>query len=132
LILDGVFERFPRLKFVGAEVNCGWVPDFLRNLDMAFRHGAYPQAKLSMLPGDYFRRNVFLTFLPDYFGVRMRGEMLENIMWSSDFPHSVSNWPIDGELGYDQMKQNDVPVEEAERLLWKNAADLYGIEYQTV
>ena len=129
LLLNGVFERFPRLKFVGGEINCGWAPNYLYELDTRFRHGLYPDAKLDMLPSEYFARNVFLTFLPDYFGVRARKDMVKNIMWSSDFPHSVSNWPIDGEIARDQMIQNDVPDDEATLLLWKNCADLYGIEY---
>jgi predicted TIM-barrel fold metal-dependent hydrolase len=129
LLLAGVFERHPRLKFIGAEVNCGWIPNYLRELDTRFRYGLYPDAKLDLLPSEYFHRNVFVTFLPDYFGVRARHDMLENIMWSSDFPHSVSNWPIDGEIAYDIIKQNDVPTEEAERILWKNCADLYRLDY---
>jgi predicted TIM-barrel fold metal-dependent hydrolase len=130
LLLGGVFERFPNLKFVGGEINCGWVPNYLHELDTSFRYGMYPEAKLKMLPSEYFRRNVFLTFLPDYFGVRAREIMLENIMWSSDFPHSVSNWPIDAEIAHDQITQNHVPDDQAQKLLWKNCADLYQIEYE--
>lgn len=129
LILTGVFERFPRLKFVGAEVNCGWIPNYLEEFDRAFRYGMHPDAGLTLLPSEYFRRNVFVTFLPDYFGVRRRHEMLDNIMWSSDFPHAVSNWPIDGEIAHDQIAKNDVPAEEADKLLWRNCADTYGIPY---
>jgi predicted TIM-barrel fold metal-dependent hydrolase len=129
LILTGVFERFPGLKFVGGEVSCGWIPNYLEEFDRGFRHGVHAHAGLSLLPSDYFRRNVFVTFLPDYFGIRVRHQMLDNIMWSSDFPHAVSNWPIDGEIANDQIEKNDVPADEADKLLWRNCADLYGISY---
>jgi predicted TIM-barrel fold metal-dependent hydrolase len=133
LIMDGIFERFPRLRFVGAEVNCGWVPDYFRRFDYRFRHDSASKAlNLSMLPSEYFRRNVSVTFLPDYFGVRARWDIgVANMMWSSDFPHSVSNWPIDGDIAYDQIAQNKVPDDEAQPLLWKNCADMYGIHYET-
>jgi uncharacterized protein len=129
LILGGVFERFPNLKFVGAEINCGWVPSYLHELDLAVRYGRYPGVDLPLLPSEYFRQNAFVTFIGDYYGVRLRSHMIENIMWSTDFPHSVSNWPIDSEIADDMMRQNGVPEEEVDRILWKTCADLYNIEY---
>ena len=53
-------------------------------------------------------------------------------MWSSDFPHSVSNWPIDGEIARDQIEKNDVSADEADSLLWRNCADLYAMAYGAV
>jgi hypothetical protein len=35
LVFDGVFERFPDLRGGVIELGAGWVPDFLRRLDMA-------------------------------------------------------------------------------------------------
>jgi predicted TIM-barrel fold metal-dependent hydrolase len=127
LILTGVFERFPRLKFVGGEVSCGWIPNYFDEFDRGFRYQLYPHADLSLLPSGYFRRNVSVTFLPDYFGDRRRRQMLDNITSFSDFPHSVSNWPIDGEIAHDQIAKNGVPADEADKLLWRNCADLYRI-----
>jgi predicted TIM-barrel fold metal-dependent hydrolase len=129
LITGGVFERFPDLKFVGAEVNCGWIPTYLRELDRAVRFGVYPGADLPLSPSEYFRRNVYATFIGDYYGVRLRDEMLDNIMWSTDFPHSVSNWPIDSEIADDMMQQNGVPADEADLILWKTCADVYHLDY---
>jgi predicted TIM-barrel fold metal-dependent hydrolase len=129
LILGGIFERFPNLKFVGAELNCGWIPSFLHELDRAVRYGRYPASGLPLLPSEYFRRNAFVTFIGDYYGVRLRSEMMDNIMWSTDFPHSVSNWPIDSEIADDMMSQNKVSDEDAERILWRTCADLYRIDY---
>src|SRR5262249_49341954 len=33
LIFTGVFERFPSLRIVAGEVNCGWMPFWLENMD---------------------------------------------------------------------------------------------------
>lgn len=35
LVFDGVFERFPRLRSGVIELGAGWVPEFLRTLDMS-------------------------------------------------------------------------------------------------
>src|SRR5215831_16434904 len=35
-ILSGILEKFPRLKVISAELNCGWLPYFLRRIDERF------------------------------------------------------------------------------------------------
>ena len=36
LILDGVLDRFPRLKIGVIELGATWLPGFIRQLDAAF------------------------------------------------------------------------------------------------
>jgi hypothetical protein len=66
LILSGVFERFPRLKFVLTELGCAWVPSMLDELDRIMhslrekRTGELRYSDdqiLPMLPSEYFARN---------------------------------------------------------------------------
>jgi uncharacterized protein len=130
MILDGVFDRFPELTFVGAEVNCGWLPFWLEQFDNSYRrHGKDLGINLSMLPSEYFRRNSLITFIVDQVGVDARHLIgVENMMWCSDFPHSVSNWPIDVEIGLEQMQ--DASAAEKERMMWRTCADLYGLKYE--
>ena len=37
LLLSGVFERFPQLKFVMTEMGCAWLPPMLKHFDAAAR-----------------------------------------------------------------------------------------------
>ena len=37
MVMSGVFERFPRLKFVMTEAGCAWVPPLLERLDDTIR-----------------------------------------------------------------------------------------------
>ena len=66
---SGVFERFPRLKFVMTEIGCAWVPPLLAQLDddhrQRARHGRDRRARATptrhVLPRsatEYFHQNV--------------------------------------------------------------------------
>jgi hypothetical protein len=52
-----------------------------------------------MLPSEFFRRNVVLSFQEDAIGIRLRDVigpdtmMWDNMMWGSDYPHSESTFP---------------------------------------
>ena len=47
-----------------------------------------------MLPRDFFRRNVVLSFQEDAIGIRLRDVIgTGNMMWGSDYPHSESTFP---------------------------------------
>ncbi len=132
MILDGVFDRHPRLQFVGAEVNCGWIPYYFQKFDQTYKaNWRQLDNRLDLLPSEYFKRNVYVTFIIDQVGVNSRYSIgVDRLMWSCDFPHSVSNWPIDVELAHDQLKIGKVPQDEWERIMWRNCADLYKIEYE--
>ena len=129
-ILSGILERFPGLKIVSAELNCGWLSYFLWRLDRASARGArlnrspFP-TKLTMKPSDYFHRQMYATFIDDAFGIAHRHEIgVENLLWSSDFPHSASFWP----KSHEKITQDFQGVSEEERrkICWENTAQLYS------
>lgn len=129
LILSGVFDRFPDLTFIGAEVNCGWLPFYLEQFDHSYRrYASRLGVELAMLPSEYFHRNSLITFIVDQVGVDSRHMIgVANMMWCSDFPHSVSNWPIDVDIALSQMRA--VSDGERERMMWRTCADVYGLPY---
>ena len=68
LILNGVLERFPRLRVGVVELTASWVPHFLLHIDGAsdfytLRHGE-PFHKLADRPSNYFLRQVRVAALP--------------------------------------------------------------------
>ena len=91
LVFDGVFERFPELRGGVIELGAGWVPDFLRRLDMAqkvFRKSDATVAALTMKPSDYIRRHVRFTPFPgEDVGRMIRDAGPELFLFSSDYPH---------------------------------------------
>ena len=125
-IFFGVFERFPRLRFVGAEAGAGWVPYLLGEMDDRYRRNRHwTGVHLGILPSESFRRNWVLGFIRDPYGVANRHAVgLRNMMWASDFPHHINDWPnsrwLIGEMSL------GVPEEEKQRIFCDNAAELYG------
>ena len=67
LVFDGVFERFPKLRGGVIELGAGWVPQYLRTLDLSqkiFKRTDASVAALSMKASDYIRRAVKFTPFP--------------------------------------------------------------------
>ena len=92
MILDGVFDRFPDLRFGVVEMGVSWVPSFLRYLDSAFDAFVRTEEKLqglSMRPSEFFKRQVRVTPYPtEDVGWVMRNGGEDVVMFASDFPHA--------------------------------------------
>ena len=128
-IFSGVLERFPRLKLVLVENEIGWLPFVLEQWDYYFRrHGTDRAAlDLTMLPSEYFNRQVYATFFNDAVGGRLLSWWgAGNCMWSSDYPHGNSTWPDSRQIVARDM--GNLPADVRARLLRENVSKLYGIE----
>ena len=101
MISHGVFDRVPDLKMYVAEVQCGWLPNWLEQLDNEWgRHHFWVERvlglpKLDRWPSEYGRDHFWWGFTRNAVGVRtVKAELgLDKIMWASDFPHLESDWP---------------------------------------
>jgi predicted TIM-barrel fold metal-dependent hydrolase len=127
MIVQGVFERFPRLRCAYMEAGCGWLPSWLHRIDEHLElAGAAEAPSLTMSATEYFRRNCWIStecddrFVSDV--IRWLGD--DHIVFETDFPHPDSKYPhatehflaLSTELVSDQSKQ---------KILWENAVDLY-------
>ena len=91
MLLDGIMERHPSLKFGVIEQGAGWLPSWMRYLDSAYeafvRHEERLQ-KLTMRPSDYVRRQIRATPYPtEDTGWIAREAGAEVCLFSSDYPH---------------------------------------------
>jgi len=90
LVIDGVFDRFPRLKFGAIELGASWLPSLMKFLDSgvaAFGKEERLQT-LSGKPSEILRRQLRVTPYPHEdtrWIIENSGE--EMILFSSDFPH---------------------------------------------
>jgi predicted TIM-barrel fold metal-dependent hydrolase len=126
-IMGGVFARFPRLKVVFVEPGLGWVSWWLYIADDFVLRQGYEFPAIEELPSHYFRRNVYLTFIDEPDAVRHAHDRLgiENIMWSSDYPHPVSSWP-NSRATVEKMF-HDVDPHDRELLVSGNAARVWNL-----
>jgi uncharacterized protein len=130
LVLGGVFERHPRLKIVCVEADAGWVPHYLYRMDHAYkRHRNWLPAgqKLSKLPSEYFRENIYTTFQDDWVAFQVANLMnWRRLMWANDFPHSDSTWPWSQDVLAEHTRH--LTPEQKRAILCDNVAELYGID----
>jgi hypothetical protein len=86
----------------------------------------YP-SPLKMKPSEYFRRQCYATFIDDPVGVATRQFIgVDNIMWSSDYPHTVSTWPHSQEVV--ERDFQGVPELEKWQMVRGNAIQLYALD----
>lgn len=126
MIFAGVFDRFPRLKLVANEVGGGWVPSLLQDLDDRYwRNRWWTGVSLDAMPSDYFRRNWYVGFIRDPYGVRNRDDVgVDNMLWASDFPHHINDWPYSRRVIAEMSL--GVPDADRRKLFCENAGRLYG------
>jgi predicted TIM-barrel fold metal-dependent hydrolase len=91
LILDGVLDRFPKLKVGVIEQGASWLPSFMRNLDSALSAFSKMEArlqKLALRPSEYITRQVRVTPYPSEDAGWIIEQAGEDVcLFSSDYPH---------------------------------------------
>lgn len=127
LIFQGVFDRFPKLRMAGVETGIGWIPHFLEMTDDRYwRNRHWAGVKLKKVPSDYIRDNWLFTFIVDRSGIGVRHQVgINNIAWSTDFPHHGNDWPYSRKTIDDMLC--DVPADEREKIICTNAAKFWGL-----
>jgi predicted TIM-barrel fold metal-dependent hydrolase len=139
LLLAGVFERFPGLKFVVTEQGCGWLPSVLAQMDNMLNNvrerGAVgelrfkPEHVLPRNATDYVRQNVwFGVSFPEAADLAMARDLVgvDRLMWGSDYPHDEGTFPFTT-LSLRQVF-HDWAEDDVRQVLASNAAAVYGFD----
>jgi predicted TIM-barrel fold metal-dependent hydrolase len=130
IVFGGVLNRFPKLRFVFAEYELSWLFPFFTKMDGSVaraRSEAPESPTIEALPSECIKRQVYITFQDDRAGVlgAQALDLLDNVMWASDYPHGGATWPNSKEIIDAQFQ--DVAQAVRKKLTWTNAAELYGI-----
>src|SRR5439155_25782202 len=126
MVLDGVFEKFPRLMCGVIEQGALWVPALLRRINIAqgtFKRHEPQLAELPMPASDYIRRQVRFTPFPTEpmaWLIEHAGEEL--FLFSSDYPHPEGT---KDPLGRFEASLEGVSDEAKTRFYSSNFADLF-------
>src|SRR5262249_24766138 len=139
MMLSGVFERFPKLKFVMTEQGCSWIPSFLSQMDDILKRvkksGAIgelrfkPEHILQKSATEYFQQNVWLgVSFPGPADARAAKDTVgvDKFMWGSDYPHDEGTYPFSREA----LRQvfSDWSPEDMRKILTDNVAKLYEFD----
>ena len=129
MIFDGVFDRFPALKFGAIELGAAWAPGWMRSMDSAA--GAFVKnetrlQRLSAKPSEIVRRQLRVTPYPhEDAGWIIANAGDEVCLFSSDYPH------VEG--GRNPIKRFEASMETAgtseeqkQRFYCDNFVDLMG------
>ena len=127
LLMGGVCEAFPRLKFLVLESGGGWAPAILHTMDEEVRARPTERAWLSLLPSEYFARQCWIGFGPDDPTLATTVELLgdDRILWATDFPHLDGKYP--GAVADLDHNIATLPAQSRARIRGDNAAAAYGL-----
>ena len=128
LILNGVFDEFERLKFIILEGGFSWLPHTLWRMDREYRQGRVEVPWIKKLPSQHARERLKLATQPtedittdqflkiiDLIGTE------DLLVFATDYPHFDFDDP-------DAAIPRALPEGLRQKILWKNAADLYGFD----
>ena len=134
MIWGGVFDRFPKLNIYVAEVQIGWVPNWMDQMDNEYGRQQYwaervlGLTRLRRMPSEYARENCYWGFNRNPAGVRIaRQEMgIDKVMWASDFPHLESDWPNSQRVIAENFAA--VPEDEKSKMIVGNAVKYFRLD----
>jgi predicted TIM-barrel fold metal-dependent hydrolase len=96
-IMNGLPERFPKLKVLWIESGLAWLPFMMQRLDNEYMMRSSEAPALKKLPGDYMR-DMFYSSQPmemtDMGALETTFRMIKaetQLLYSSDYPH----WDFD-------------------------------------
>lgn len=139
MILSGVFERHPGLKFVTTEIaNAVEIVPYLRKLDglvhaslgagtPLHEHIGVASAALRRSPSEYFASNCYVAG-PTRDLRQAHDQGLPNLMWGADVPHSEGTSPYTLEVL--RVSMSSLPEADIENLLSLRAAELYKFDLE--
>ena len=127
LLMGGVCERFPDLKFLILESGGGWAASILERMDEEIEANPQESRWLTMRPSEYFRRQCWISFEPNDPTLPRVADLIgeDRIIWASDFPHSDAVYPGSVKA----LEDTIAPLSDAvkDQIRGSNAVAAYGL-----
>jgi predicted TIM-barrel fold metal-dependent hydrolase len=127
LVLEGVFERFPKLRVVIIEGGFAWLPALSWRLDKLFERMRDEVPHLKRRPSEYIREHIWVTTQPME-EPQDRAQVLDVMEWvgwdrllfASDYPH----WDFDDPF---RAFPPGMPRQRYQQILTANARAVYRL-----
>ena len=128
LVVEGVFEKFPTLKYVFVEGGVAWLPSMMWRLDKNWKALRSTTPWLTRRPSEIIEEHIALTTQPieepedskHFQQVLQMFDAERMLMFSSDYPH----W--DGDTPEFAMRHLDAGLRDA--VMYRNALDVFKLE----
>jgi predicted TIM-barrel fold metal-dependent hydrolase len=133
VVLSGMVERYPRIRWIYIEAGQSWVPFLMARLDQQYRMRSSEAPLLRRLPSEYIREMYFTTqpFEAQYESPEL-GRAIFDLMdgarswlFASDYPHHDFDMP-GAVWGIPYLSK-----EEKRAVLGGNALRLFGLPAET-
>ena len=127
MLFNGVFDKYPKVRFGFMEAGAGWVPYWMERLDEHYEYLQPTVPWLTKPPSEYMRGGQL------YYAFEMEEKTLpyvaefvgaEQLIFASDYNHSDSKFPHTVE---EVMERKDLSNELKTKLMGENAARLYNL-----
>jgi predicted TIM-barrel fold metal-dependent hydrolase len=128
IILNGVFDAFPKLRFIMLEGGFTWLPHVMWRMDREYRQGRIEAPWIEKLPSQHAKERLRLATQPSE---DLTDDQLLKIVdligtddllvFATDYPHFDFDSPA-------AAVPRSLPETLREKILWRNAADLYGFD----
>jgi uncharacterized protein len=127
-IINGLPERFPKLKLVWVESGLAWIPFLMQRLDHEYQMRSCEAPLLKRLPSDYMREMFYTTQPMEKTNLNLLKGTMEafnaetQLLYASDWPH----WDFDAPSSITTLPFLN---EQAKRnILGLNAAKLFNLD----
>ncbi|MGE0878180.1 MAG: amidohydrolase family protein [Acidimicrobiia bacterium] len=126
LASSGVLARYPDLHVILVEVNGGWLGSTIEYVsEYQVSHAKWQKPALDLLPSEYIKRQMHVTFQNDPLAVRNRDITgVECLLWGNDYPHAEGTYPNSAKI-VDELFR-DVPDQDVAAMIGGTAAKLFG------
>jgi predicted TIM-barrel fold metal-dependent hydrolase len=126
ILMSGILDRHPTIKFVSVESGIGWIPFLLETLEYQLAENA-AGTRFALTPAEYFARNVYACFWFERKNIAdsVRQIGVDNVMFETDFPHPTCLYP--DPLQHAASGLASLDLASRRKILSGNAARLYNI-----
>jgi predicted TIM-barrel fold metal-dependent hydrolase len=127
VVVGGLLERFPKLRFAFMEAGCGWVPYWMERLDEHYEFLQPTVPWLTKPPSEYMKSGqMFYAFEMDEKTLPFVAGFVgaERLVFATDYNHSDSKFPHTVE---EVMERKDISEALKTKIMGENAAKLYNL-----
>lgn len=141
MMLGGVFDRFPALRYVIAEGGASWVPQKLDEIDAlidrasswsAFASHIGRDATMQRSAWDYWRENCWAgaSFISPHEARRRYEIGVDRMMFGLDYPHFESTFSRTKRWIQSTLGSTGTTEDELRQILSVNAAEVFGFDLE--